>query len=143
MSQKDIFLKTGLTQIETVKVISDKIKPTLEFITYNIKRYKIPVTLVLIYTQEDVSKFIKNTDRLTDVLVEIKIGRSYFNFVILPFTEEVQSYNFIKHVEKNKLNNISHAYYYEELKPQIHNYYNFINNYLFQIQEDISKNKIF
>jgi len=131
----DIFLATGLSQVETVKRLVDGIKPVLEYITYNIKRYSTPVSLVLFYTEEDVSESIKKTMRVTDVLIDIKIGSSYFNFVLLPFTESIDSYSFIKHEEYKRLSNIEHYYYFERLEPQVHNYFNFINSFLFKILE--------
>ena len=131
----DIFLGTGLSQVETVKHLVDGIKPALEYITYNIRRYKTPVSLVLFYTEEDVSESIRETMRLTDVLIDIKLGNSYFSFVLLPFTESIDSYSFIKHEEHKKLGHIEHYYYFERLEPQIHNYFNFINSFLFKILE--------
>jgi len=135
MSKSDIFLNTGLSQIETVKILVEKIEPALEYLTYNIRRYKIPVSLVLFYTEEDISESIKDTMRLTDVLIDIKIGKAYFSFVLLPFTESIDSYSFIKHEEYKKLSYIEHYYNFERLEPQIYNYFNFINSFLFKILE--------
>jgi len=131
----DIFLGTGLSQVETVKYLIDGVKPALEYITYNIRRYKTPVSLVLFYTEEDVTESIRETMRLTDVLIDIKIGNSYFNFILLPFTESIDSYSFIKHEEYKKLSHIEHYYYFERLEPQVYNYFNFINSFLFKILE--------
>lgn len=133
--EKNIFLSTGLTQIETAKILADEMKPSLEYITYNVKRYKTPVSLVLFYTEEDISKSIRANKRLTDALLDFKIGDSYFNFVILPFTEEIDSYNFIKHEEYKDLDFIEHYYYFEILEPSIYNYVDFINSFLLKILE--------
>jgi len=135
MSKEKIYLNTGLHQTDTVKMLVEKIKPCLEYLTYNIRRYKTPVVLVLFYTEEDISQSIKDTMRLTDVLSVKKIGNSYFNFVCLPFTEIVEAYEFIKHVQKQNLNTKNYFYHFEQLTPTIHNYYNFINSYLFNILE--------
>ncbi len=135
LKSNKLFLTTGLSQIETVKVLVDKIKPSLEFLTYNIRRYKIPVTMVMFYTEVDISKSIEETMRLTDVLKTVKIGKAYFSFVLLPFTQAIDSYTFIKHEENNKLNNIEHYYHFERLEPQIYNYFNFINSFLFKVIE--------
>ena len=135
MSEEKIYLNTGLHQIDTVKVLVEKIKPCVEYLTYNIRRYKVPVVLILFYSEEDISQSIKSTMRLTDVITVKKIANSYFNFVCLPFTETVESYEFIKHVEKKNLNNQEFFYHFEQLTPTIHNYYNFINSYLFSISE--------
>ncbi len=134
-NEKNTFLGTGLSQIETARILSDKMKPALDYITYNVERYKTPVSLVLFYTEKDISKSIKENKRLTDALLYFKIGNSYFNFVILPFTEEIDSYNFIKHEEYKDLNFIEHYYYFEILEPKIYNYFNFINSFLFKILE--------
>jgi len=138
----DIFLGTNLSQVETVKKLVNALKPALEYITYNIRRYKTPVSLVLFYTQEDISESIRETMRLTDVLIDIKIGSSYFSFVFLPFTESIDSYSFIKHAEYKKLSHIEHYYYFEKLEPRVYNYFNFVNSFLFKIlekKETISK----
>ena len=135
MSNQDVYLDTGLTQIETVKILVDKIKPSVEYLTYNIKRYKVPVALVLFYTTEDISESIEETMRLTDVLVTTKLGDAHFSFVLLPFTESIDSYSFIKHEIRRKLGNVENYYHFEELKPEVHNYFNFVNSYLFEIKE--------
>jgi len=140
MSNQDTYLNTGLSQIETTKIIIDKIEYAVEYLTYNIRRYKIPVSLVLFYSEVDISRPIDETKRLTDVLIDIKIGDSHFNFILLPFTDETESYSFVKHVEKNKLNHIKHYYYYEMLEPQVYNYFNFVNSYLFHIIEKVATN---
>ncbi|WP_373034536.1 hypothetical protein [Sulfurimonas sp.] len=128
------FLHTGLSQIETAQFLVERLQPPIEYLTYNIRRYHVPISLVLFYTQEDISKQIKKNMRLTDVLKTIKIGGSYFSFVFLLFAEEVDSYTFIKHVEKTDLTNINSFFHFEQLKPTVHNYYNFINSYLFELE---------
>ena len=135
MQDGSTFLKTGISQIETTKILIDKIEDAVEYLTYNIRRYKIPVSLVLFYTEEDISKSIIDTKRLTDVLIDVKIGDSYFNFILLPFTEEVESYSFVRHEEYNKLSKIENYYHYEMLEPKIYNYFNFVNSYIFRIVE--------
>ena len=128
-----LFLSTKLSQIEVTNILTEKLQPSIEYLTYNVKRYSVPVTLVLFYTTQDVSQLLKESTRLTDVINTIHIGDSYFNFVFLPFTDEVDSYTFIKHVESSRLINIKHTYYYEKLPPVVYNHFNFINNYLFEI----------
>jgi len=134
--EEGLFLKTGLSQINTTEKIVDKLKLDMSFLAYNIKRYKIPVTLVLIYTQEDISKSIKESIRVSDKLKTIKIGESYFNFIFLLFTNEMDSYSFIKTIEKTKLTKIKSFFYFKELEPIINNYFNFINSYLFEIKKE-------
>lgn len=133
---KRSFLHTGLSQIETAQVLVEKLEPPIEYLTYNIRRYHVPISLVLFYTQEDITRQIKKNMRLTDVLKTIRIGGSYFSFVFLLFAEEVDSYTFIKHVEKTDLNNINSFFHFEQLKPTVHNYYNFINSYLFELENE-------
>lgn len=135
MYENKTFLDTGLTQVETVKILSDKMKYPIEYLTYNIRRYKVPVTLVLFYTKEDVSESIRETMRLTDVLITKQIGKAYFSFVMLPFTDDISGYNFIKHEEHHKLNSVQHYFHHEQLPPTVHNHFNFINSYLFKIIE--------
>ncbi|MCF6309541.1 MAG: hypothetical protein L3J19_03570 [Sulfurimonas sp.] len=133
--ESGLFLKTGLSQISTVNLLLESLKPSMDYLTYNIKRYKVPVTLILFYTEEDVSSLIHECMRLTDALDLIKIGESYFNFIYLPFTDEIDGYSFIKHVEHNKLQDIKNYYHFEKLEDAIYNHYNFINSYLFEIDE--------
>lgn len=136
VTENDLFFKTGTTQRLTVNALLEKLKPSLDYLTYNVKRYKVPVALVLFYTEEDVSKQLRECMRLTDALLSVKIGESYFNFIYLPFTEENSAYSFIKHIERNKLQNIKNLYYFENLKNAIYNHYNFINSYLFEIAQN-------
>lgn len=132
LEEKKLFLQTGLSQIEVTNLLVEKLTSPINYLTYNVKRYHVPVTLVLFYTEEDVSDKLQESTRLTDVIKSIKIGNAYFNFVFLPFTDEVDSYTFVKHVSA-RLININHIYYYEKLPPELHNHFNFLNNYLFEI----------
>ena len=134
-NDENLFFKTGLSHIDVTKVLVEKLEPSIEYLTYNIRRYNIPVSLVLFCTREDISEEITQSMRLTDVLVPIKIGDSHFSFVFLPFTDEIDSYTFIKHVEKNKLSNIRSYFYFKHLPPTVHNYFNFLNSYLFEIEK--------
>lgn len=133
--EKALFLKTGLSQIEVTSLLVERLTSSIDYLAYNVKRYHVPVTLVLFYTEEDVSYKLQESTRLTDVINSVKIGDSYFNFVFLPFTDEVDSYTFVKHVESARLMNIKHIYYYEKLPSEIHNHFNFLNNFLFEISE--------
>lgn len=139
---KRLFLKTGLSQIDVAKTIVEKLEPSIEYLTYNIRRYNAPVTLVMFYSEEDISDKLKSNVRLTDVIISIKIGDSYFNSVFLIFTEEEDAYAFVKNVEYSKLGNIDNFYYYETLQPKVYNYYNFINTYLFEIDEKKKNNDL-
>ena len=133
---ENLFLKTGHSHIEVAQILVEKLQPSIEHFTYSIKRYNFPVSLVLLYTQEDVSKEINESMRLTDILSSIKIGDSYFNFVFLPFTDEADSYEFIKNIEKTQLTNIDSFFHFKHLKPTTCNYFNFINSYLFEIEKE-------
>lgn len=133
--EKELFLKTGLSQIAITNMLVEKLKPSMDYLTYNIKRYHVPVTLVLFYSEEDVFEQLTAAKRLTDAISTIKVGDSYFNFIFLPFTDEVDAYPFIRHVQYNELSNIKNLYYYEKLPPTIYNHYNFINTYLFEIAQ--------
>lgn len=137
--EKKLFLNTNLSQVETVKILVEKLQPSLEYLTYNIKRYKVPVVMIVFHTQKDISQELEQSKRLTDIAMTIQIGESYFNFVFLPFTELVESYNFIRHVEYNKLSNTQNYYHHEMLPSEINNYFNFINSYLFIIAEKREK----
>lgn len=129
------FLKTGLSQISTTNILIGQLKTPIEFFTYNIKRYKVPVTLVLFYTEQDISLEIKKNIRLSDGLKVIKIGESYFNFIFLPFTDMKASYSFIKDIEYDILSSVEYLFYLEELEHEINRCYDFINSFLFKILE--------
>ncbi|WP_294886095.1 MULTISPECIES: hypothetical protein [unclassified Sulfurimonas] len=135
IEEKKVFLNTKLSQIETVKILVKELQPSLEYLTYNIKRYHVPVVMIIFHSLKDIAKELEQSKRLTDIAKTVKIGDSYFNFVFLPFTELVESYNFIKHVEYNKLSNTKNYYHHDMLPPEISNYFNFINSYLFAIAE--------
>ena len=135
MYDKQIFLDTGLSQADAVKILSKKIEYPIEYLTYNIRRYKIPVTLVMFYTKKDVSDSLLETMRLTDVLITEKIGNAYFSFILLPFTTDIKGYSFVKHEMNNMSDNTEHYFHHEQLPPTVHNIFNFINSYLFKIIE--------
>lgn len=137
--EKRLFLNTNLSQVETVKILVEKLQPSLEYLTYNIKRYKVPVVMIVFHTQKDISQELEQSKRLTDIAITVKIGESYFNFAFLPFTDLIESYNFIKHVEYNKLASTENYYHHEMLPDEISNYFNFINSYLFIIDEKREK----
>ncbi len=129
------FLKTELSQIQTAHILVEELKSSMDHFAYITKRYHVPVTLVLIYTQEDISQQLCESLRLSDVVESIHINGSYFNFIFLPFTDEVNSYTFVKHIEKEKLNNIKSFVYFKELEHNITSEYNFINSFLFEIEK--------
>ena len=132
----DLYLNTGLSQIETTKFLLEEMKPSIDYLTYNIERYKTPIVMLLIYTDQDISEALKRHMRLTDALKVVKVNRAYFNFVFLPFTELKDSYSFILKEEHYALADVTHYYYYDALPPHVYNYFNFINSYLFKIIEE-------
>jgi len=136
LTNEKTFLKTGLAQLEVDRILIEKLKPSIEYLTYNIRRYDVPVTLVLFYTEMDISESLSKSMRLTDVETTIQIGDSYFNFVFLPFTDGVDSYTFIKKVENSDLTNIKNFFYFEILEPTIYCYNTLINRFLDEIIED-------
>lgn len=138
-SPNKLYLNTGMSQIDTTKLLLKELDHSVEYITYNIKRYHVPVTLILIYSEEDISKSLKKHMRLTDALKVIKIGHSYFNFIFLPFTEVEDSYSFLKNEEHHELSKVEHYCYFDSLPAEVHNCYNFINSYLFKILEEKDK----
>ena len=141
--KKELFLNTGMSQIETTKLLVKELESSIEYLTYNIERYKTPIVMVLIYTNKDVSDTLNKHMRLTDALKVIKINQDYFNFVFLQFTELKDSYSFILNEEHYKLSDLEHYYHFEALPPKVYNYYNLINSYLFKIiEEKEEKNKI-
>ena len=50
LGNKNFFLKTGLSQIDTTKKLIEDLQKPIEELLYNIKRYKVPVSLVLFLT---------------------------------------------------------------------------------------------
>lgn len=136
ITQEGKFLKTGLSQVKTNEILVEKLQSSIEFFTYNIRRYHVDVSLVLLYTEEDVNAKIQSCMRLTDIIDTVKIGESYFNFIFLPFTNEQESYDFIKKVEINKLQSIKSFFYFRHLTPTTCDYFNFINSYLFEIKKE-------
>ncbi|MBD3823948.1 MAG: hypothetical protein IE916_05500 [Epsilonproteobacteria bacterium] len=134
MLQKS-FMKTGMTHIETTQILVDKLQSVTQNLLYNLQRYHVPTTLVLIYTEEDISRLIEENKRLSDINVCIPIGSSYFNFIYLTFTEEEGGYAFIKALERKILTNVDHLLYFDGLVHENHNCYNFINSFLFNIEK--------
>lgn len=136
---KELYLNTGLSQIDTTKALVKELNHAVEYVTYNIKRYNVPVALVLIYSEDDISQVLKKYMRLTDALRVIKIGDSYFNFIFLPFTEVEESYSFLKNEEHHELSKVEHFSYFDALPTEVYNCYNLINSYLFKILEEKDK----
>lgn len=129
------FLKTGISQKATAESLLEKLKPMLDESVYNVKRYRTPISLILLYTESDISDLIIEHKRLTDVKKSVQIGDSYFNFVFLPFTDLEDSYKLIGHIEYNvptKGKVLSSA---AAIESEIHSYYNFINSYLVEIAQ--------
>ena len=132
----ELYLETGMSQIETTKLLIEAVESSIEYLTYNIERYHTPVTMLLIYTSEDISDSLNRHMRLTDALKVVKINQAYFNFAFLPFTDLKDGHSFLLHEERYKLGKVKHYSYYEVLPPKVYNYFNLINSYLFKITED-------
>lgn len=132
----ELYLETGISQIETTKLLIEGIESSVEYLTYNVNRYDTPVTMLLIYTSEDISASLNRHMRLTDALKVVKINQAYFNFAFLPFTDLKDGHSFLLHEERYKLGKVKHYSYYEVLPPKVYNYFNLINSYLFKITED-------
>jgi hypothetical protein len=132
---KKTFLDTGMSHIECMKIILEELRDSFEHLVYTVKRYDVPVVLLMFYSKENISEFLEDTKRLTDVVKVIKIGNGYFSFTYLLFTDLEGCDKFIKHIEYNKLQNIEYKFTYEELTSDETQFYNFINSYLFQIEE--------
>ena len=132
MIKEQLYLKTGLTQAQTTKILVEEIKADIEHFVYIIERHHVPVTMVLLYTEFDISELVEHKKRLTDIYHVIKVGDGYFTFVFLPFTNIADSYNFLKHFRDE----VQHLYHLEEIEHKIYNYFNFINSYLFGILDE-------
>lgn len=129
------FLKTGISQKATAKLLVDKLKPMLDECVYNEKRYHCAqISLILLHTYDDISNIIIENKRLTDVNNTIKIKDSYFNFVFLPFTDLQDSYSLINHIEYNVSVEVKVLSAASAIEAETFSYYNFINYFL----DDIS-----
>ncbi len=129
------FLKTGMSQKAVAESLVETLNPILDECVYNVKRYNTPISLILFYTENDISDLILEYKRLTDVAHTIKLKGSYFNFVVLPFTDLQDSFTLIGHIEYNVSTKIKVLSSAAEIESGIHNYYNFINSYLIEIAE--------
>lgn len=129
------FLKTGMSQKAAAESLLEKLKPMLDECVYNVKRYHTPISLILLYTENDISDLIIEQKRLTDGPNTIKLEGSYFNFIFLPFTELEDSYTLIGHIEYNVPTKAKVLSSTAEIESEIHSYYNFINSYLVEIAE--------
>lgn len=131
------FLQSGKSQSECTKLIIKELEPVIEHFLYQIHRYKVPITLALIYTKSDIKEELASRKRLSDIERHIKLPCGYFNFIFLPFTDSLGAHGFCKSLEKDFLNSHLHYFHYEELEHENHNTYNFINSYLFSIAEQV------
>ena len=127
------FLQTGMSQKVITEILVEKLAPMLDECAYNVKRYNVPMSLVLFYANSGISELITEHKRLTDIENSVQIDGSYFTFVFLPFTDVQDSFSFINHVEyhvstKSKILSATSA-----IEAETTNYYNFINSYLTDI----------
>lgn len=129
------FLKTGMTLRDTSQLLIKKLKPMLDECMYNVNRYNAPISLILLYTEDDIKDVILEYKRLTDGLNTIKIEGSYFNFIFLPFTDLEDSFSLINHLEYNIKTQIKIFSSAAKIESKIHSYNNFINSYLHEISE--------
>ncbi|MBU1659264.1 hypothetical protein KKG72_09470 [bacterium] len=129
------FLKTKMTQKAVTDLLVAELQPLIDECTYNVKRYNVPITLILLYSEHDISNLIIEHIRLSDIRNIIQIKDSYFNFVFLPFTDVEHSFSLINHIEYNVLKDIKVFSSVNAIEPEIFNYFNFINLYLVEISE--------
>jgi hypothetical protein len=134
--QPKLFLNTQRTHIECTEILLSELHETMLYLSYNVKRYNVPVTLVMFYSQENIEDLIIDSKRLSDVLKVIKIGEAYFSFVYLLFTDLKGCDTFVEHMEFYKLSNIEYRFAYDQLEAEEEHFYNFINSYLFKIEEE-------
>ncbi|GEM_PF-2747778 len=132
------FLKTKMTQKATAELLAEKLRSFLNECTYNVKRYEVPISLVLLYCESDISDIITAQIRLTDVKNIIKINDSYFNFIFLPFTDVRHSFSLINHIEYKVAKGVKVFSSTSNIEGEIFSYYSFINTYLDEID---AKNK--
>jgi len=132
MIREGSYLKTGLTQAQTTKILVEHIQSHIEHFVYIVERHKVPVSMVLFYTEFDISELVESKKRLTDVYKVIKVGDGYFTFVFLPFTAIQDSYSFLKHFKTE----VQHLYHIEAIEHRVYNYFNFINSYLFGVLDE-------
>jgi len=129
------FLNTNLTQVETAQKLVEELKPSIKELLYNVKRYDVPVSIVLFHSIKDVSSELDNHKRLTDVLDIIKIGGSYFNFIFLPFTNIQEAHSFVNYIELKVLHSEKSNCVVNELKKEQSNCLTFINSFLFGLTQ--------
>jgi len=129
------FLKTNLTQLETAKILVEKLQSSIKELLYNVKRYNVPVSIVLFHTTTDVSEQLDKHKRLTDVLDVIKIGNSYFNVIFLPFTTVEDAHSFVNYIELKLIDGVKSHCVVNELKKEQKNCLNFINSFLFGLTQ--------
>jgi hypothetical protein len=131
------YLQSNLSQAECTQLIVDDIQDPIELFIYHMRRYKVPVTLLLIFSYDDISEKLNKHKRLTDIAKFIKLPCGYFNFIFLPFTDTEDTHSYIKLLVHDFLLNTKHFIYFDALENENHNTFNFLNNYLFNISEQI------
>lgn len=131
------YLQSNLSQSECTKLIVKELHELAELFLYHMRRYEVPVTLLLIYSDEDLSGKLNKHKRLTDIAKYLKLPCGNFYFIFLPFTNTEDTHSYVKLLVNDFLLNSKHFIYFDELKNENHNTFNFINNYLFNIAEQI------
>jgi len=127
------YLKTNYKQQEILKLIKNTNDNLYDIYFYKSKRYKFPVSNLIIISKEKLLKFIKGNIRKSDYITEICLGNKFYLYnIILPFTEEKDVCNVLKKIEL-KLKK-PYGYSIFQLTNEL-NLDNIINNSLFDIKE--------
>lgn len=127
------YLKTNFKQQEILRLIKQNNADLYDIYFYKSKRYKFPVSNLMIVSREKLLKIVREYTRKSDYISEIFLGNEFYLYnIILPFTEEKEVFNVLKKIEF-KLKK-PHGYSIFQLTNES-SLDNLINNSLFDIKE--------
>ena len=130
------YLHTGKRQIDVAKQILEVCDKEFGMVIGNYERHKAHITILIVYTQDDITELLKKHIRATDMVQGCKIGDAYLSVVFLTFTDMEGGYCFATFMENNLQNEqIEYRFFIDELNRAANaNPVNFIDNFLFEIE---------
>jgi len=130
MEKKNFYMHTQRTQIEVNKKILEVLNALVEFAP----RAKQNGSLIIVYRLQDILGLVEDFTKTGESAVAINIGDAFFTLIFLK-NDSAAAHDFMKNFQHYWLQDISSVYHFDDLPESKHHLYNFINSFLFEINE--------
>ncbi len=127
--QKNTYMHTQMRQVDINKKIIDHASD----IILNKNQVK-EGSLLIVYTKVDISSLLKNFLNSDKEMVFIDAGDAFFSVIYLDH-ESSRAHDLIKNFQHYWLQDTKSIYHFDDLPKNQHHLFNFINNFLFEIEE--------